>query len=204
MKTKLITSLLALATVVAATAAPLSFDFQDPKGVNAARFSLDAPLEAISGTGNGISGTVSFDPTNPGALTGEITLTTASLTVPNGTMNEHLHGENWLDVATYPEITFQATSVSDVTTTGATTQATVTGELTIKGVTQTVTAPVSLTYLPGKLADRTGGAMQGDLLVLRTKFSIDRSTFNIMPGQATDKVAETIDLSLALAGHYAK
>ncbi len=204
MKTNLLTSLLALATVAAATAAPLSFDFKDPKGVNAARFSLDAPLEAISGTGNGISGTVSFDPANPSALTGALTLTTASLTVPNGTMNEHLHGENWLDVATYPEITFKAVSVSDVTTTGDSTQATVTGELTIKGVTKTISAPVSLTYLPGKLADRTAGAMQGDLLVLRTKFSINRSEFNIMAGQVTDKVAETIDLSLALAGHYAK
>ena len=45
--------------------------------------------------------------------------------------------------------------------------------------------------------------MQGDLLVLRTSFTINRSAFNIMAGQATDKVAEDIELSLALAGHHA-
>ena len=201
MKTSLLlTSLLTLAT--AASAATQSFDFKDPKGVNATRFTLDAPHEAISGTGNGISGTVDFDPAAPGQFTGTLTLTTASLTVPNGTMNEHLHSANWLDVATYPEITFTTTSVDQVTTDGATTKAQVTGELTVKGVTKIITTPVTLTYLPGKLADRTNGQMQGDLLVLRTSSTINRSAFNIMAGQATDKVAEDIELSLALAGHH--
>ena len=203
MKTSLIlASLLTLAT--ASSAATQSFDFKDPKGVNSARFTLDAPLEAISGTGNGISGSVDFDPANPSTIAGTITLTTASLTVPNTTMNEHLHSANWLDVATYPEITFTATSVDQLTTSGDTTTAQVTGELTVKGVTKTITTPVTFTYLPGKLADRTNGQMQGDLLVLRTTFTINRSVFNIMAGQATDKVAEDIQLSLALAGHHAK
>ena len=35
-----------------ALAAPQSFDFNDPKGVNNIQFSLDAPLEAITGTAN--------------------------------------------------------------------------------------------------------------------------------------------------------
>ena len=46
----------------AAIAGPLSFDFTDPKGVNNAVFKLDAPLEAINGSANGIGGTVQFDP----------------------------------------------------------------------------------------------------------------------------------------------
>lgn len=130
MKTVLSTLLFATA-VTTASAAPATYDFQDPKGVNTARFTLDAPLEAIAGTGNGITGTVTFDPAKPAALAG------------------------------------------------------------------------SLTYLPGKLADRTGGQLQGDLIVLRAAFSIKRSDFGLMPGQMADKVAETIELSLALAGHHA-
>lgn len=204
MKTSLFnTSLLALATAAAAFAAPKAFDFQDPKGVNAARFNLDAPLEAIAGTGNGISGTVHYDPTNPGsALDGELILSTASLTVPNSTMQDHLHSDQWLDVAAHPEIRFAADSISKVETNGNNTTAHVTGNLTVKGTTKSITIPVDLTYLPGKLADRTGGQMQGDLLVLRSKFSINRSDFGIKPGQMTDKVAEEIELSFALAGHH--
>lgn len=190
--------------VAALSAAPQAFDFKDPKGVNTVRFSLDAPLEAIAGSGNGISGTVEYDSLAPAQFSGRIVLSTASLTVPNGTMKEHLHSGDWLDVATYPEITFVTRRVEQLTTEGATTKAQVTGELTVKGITRSVTVPVSLTSLPGKLGDRTGGQMQGDLLVLRTQFSINRSEFGIMPGQVTDKVSETIELSLALAGHHVK
>ena len=60
MKLTHIIPLLSLATAV--YAAPQSFDFKDPKGVNNAVFKLDAPLESINGSANGITGTVSFDP----------------------------------------------------------------------------------------------------------------------------------------------
>ena len=46
--TKHFITLLTLTTLAsAAWAAPQSFDFKDPKGVNNAVFKLDAPLEAI-------------------------------------------------------------------------------------------------------------------------------------------------------------
>ncbi len=205
---KLVTQLLASAALLSsavAFAAPLSFDFKDPKGVNNVLFNLDAPLEAISGTGTGIAGTVSFDPANPAATTGRITLATSSLTVGNPMMKDHLQGKMWLDVATHPEISFEATALSNVKTVGDKTTATVTGKLTIKGVTKELSAPVSLTYLPGKLGARMGKAdLKGDLLVLRTQFSVNRSEFGIMPGKNTEKVSETIDLTLNLAGAAAQ
>ena len=42
--------------------------------------------------------------------------------------------------------------------------------------------------------------MNGDLLVIRSTFSIKRSDFGIMPGQMEEKVSETIELTLSIAG----
>ncbi len=81
MKTKL--TVLALVAVAGiALAAPQTFDFKDPKGINNAGFKLDAPLESINGSASGVYGTVTFDPGNPDATKGKITVATASLIVP--------------------------------------------------------------------------------------------------------------------------
>lgn len=192
--------LLALATCTAAVAAPLSFDFKDPKGVNNATFKLDAPLEAISGSANGITGTVTFDPATPAATQGKIVIATASLHVPNPTMKEHLHGNQWLNSAVNKEITFEAKTLANVKTEGDNTTADVTGTLTLNGVTKDVTVPVKFTYLKDKLAARTNGAMKGDLLVLRATFAIKRSDYAINPKAPQDKVSDTIDLTLSIAG----
>lgn len=189
------------ATALAAHAAPASFDFKDPKGVNNVQFKLDAPLESITGTATGISGTVVFDPAQPGATKGRIVLDAASLTVGNPLMGEHLRSDQWLDVAQYPAITFEAASLGNVRQQGAQVLAEVAGKLTVKGVTRAITVPVTFTHLPDKLGARAGDPkVKGDLLVLRTAFAINRSDFGIKAGEMTDKVAETIHLSLSIAG----
>lgn len=205
MKTSVTSSLrlaasLGLATL-AAHAAPQSFDFKDPKGVNNVQFKLDAPLESITGTATGISGTISFDPARPGSATGRIVLSAASLAVGNPVMGEHLRSDQWLDVAKYPEIVFEASALENVRTQGAQTMADVRGTLTVKGVTKPVTVPVAFTYLADKLGARVNDPkVKGDLLVVRTTFQINRSDFNLKPGELTDKVAESIALSLSIAG----
>jgi polyisoprenoid-binding protein YceI len=186
-------------TTAAAYAAPETFDFKDPKNVNNAVFKLDAPLESVNGSANGISGTVSFDPENPGATTGKIVIASESLTVANPMQKEHLHSANWLDVAKYPEISFEAKTLANVNTTGDTTTADVTGTFTLHGVSKEITAPVKFTYLKGRLGDRVPH-MTGDLLVIRANFSINREDFNIQKGNFEDKVANEIDLTLAIAG----
>jgi len=189
------------ATALASQAASQSFDFKDPKGVNNVQFKLDAPLESITGTATGISGNVSFDATNPGAISGRIVLDTASLTVGNPVMGDHLKSANWLDVAKYPAITFEAASIANVRTQGAQVLADVSGKLTVKGVTKDVTVPVTFTYLADKLGARLGDEkVKGDLLVLRATFAINRNEYDIQPGQYADKVSDTINLSLSIAG----
>lgn len=190
-------------TTAAAYAAPETFDFKDPKNINNAVFKLDAPLESVNGSANGITGTISFDPENPGATTGKIVIASESLTVANPLQKEHLHGPNWLDVAKYPEISFEAKSLANVKTDGSTTTADVTGTFSLHGVSEDITVPVKFTYLADKLSARVP-SLKGDLLVIRANFSINREDFNIEKGQYEDKVANEIDLNLSIAGAAVK
>ena len=183
----------------AVLAAPETFDFKDPKGVNNASFHLDATLETVNGTASGVSGTVMFDPENPGATTGKIVIATSTMTLPNPMQRGHMLSDKWLDAAKNPEITFEAKSLSNVKTDGDVTSADVAGVFSLKGVSKDMTVPVKLTYLKDKLSQRLPGA-NGDLLVLRANFKIKRSDFNINPGQMEDKVAEEIEITLAIAG----
>jgi polyisoprenoid-binding protein YceI len=182
----------------AAWAAPQTFDFKDPKGVNNAVFKTDAILESINGAANGVSGTVTFDPQNPGATKGKIVVETKSLTVPNKMMNGHLLSPMWMDAEKYPDITFEVKELKNVKTTGDTTTADATGAFTMHGETKQITVPVKLTYLPGKLGQRVPN-MKGDLLVVRTNFELKRTDFKINPGM-TDKVSDEVNLSLSIAG----
>jgi polyisoprenoid-binding protein YceI len=184
---------------LAVLAAPQTFDFKDPKGVNNVIFKTDAPLESINGTATGVSGTVMFDPADPGSLKGKIVVAASSLRVPNNMMQGHLQSDKWLDVAKYPDITFETSSVDNVKTTGNQTTADVTGTMTIHGVSNKLTVPVKLTYLKDKLHDRFPN-LQGDLLVLRATFTVKRSDYAINKGQLEEKVSNDIELTLALAG----
>lgn len=199
MKKQFITILASVALTVAAIAAPQSFDFKDPKGVNNAIFKTDAVLESINGSANGISGTVTFDPEKPVDTKGKIIIAASSLTVANSMMKGHMQGAQWLDVAKHPEITFEAKELKNVKTSGDTTAADAIGTFTLKGVSKEMTVPVKLTYLKDKLGQRVPN-QKGDLLVIRANFNIKRSDFNIMPGQSEDKVSNEIELTLSIAG----
>lgn len=191
-------TLVTLALAAPAFAAPIPFDFKDPKGVNNVVFKTDAPLESINGTASGVSGTVSFDPANPAATKGKIVVAAKSLHVANATMKEHMLGENWMNVEKYPDMTFELESLKNVKTDGNVTTADAAGKMTVKGVTKEISAPVKLTYLKDKLKARSG--KDGDLLVVRSNFSIKRSDYGINSSKAEDKVSNEIELSLSVAG----
>ena len=199
MKNKLFCALILIFLGATAPAAPLEFDFKDPKGVNNVVFKTDAPLESINGVATGISGKVTFQPDNPGAVKGKIVVAANTLHLGNQMQKEHMHGDKWLDVAKYPEITFEVESAKNVKTQANVTTADVTGKVGLHGVTKAITVPVQMTFLKDKLKAR-GGNKDGDLLVIRASFKIKRSDFGINPGQGEDKVSDDIELNLSLAG----
>ncbi|MDB6070580.1 MAG: hypothetical protein JWL81_1751 [Verrucomicrobiales bacterium] len=184
----------------AAAAAEQTFDFKDPKGVNHASFKLDAPLEAISGNASGVSGKLTIDTEKPEATKGSIVIDAKSLNVENAMMKEHMQGPDWLDVAKNPTITFTVTGLSDYKKDGDTATANVKGKFSLKGVEKEISVPAKVTLLKGKLGARTGGKMEGDLLVIRSEFTIKRSEYGVNPKAPTDKVSEEVVISLAIAG----
>lgn len=201
MNKSILTGLLSLTVATAGFSAPQSYDFKDPKGVNAIQFHLDSLLEPISGTANGVTGTVTFDAAKPEATTGKITVTSSSLVVSNATMTEHLHGKGWLDSAANPEIVFELTSLSNVKNTGTAVSATANGKFTLKGVTKDISVPVTITHLAGKYGARLNKPdLKGDLLVVRGEFLIKRGDYGLQPGKNEERVNPEIKLSLAIVG----
>lgn len=204
--------LLTRASVLAATVVLLApalvsaevreFDFKDPKGVNSIAFVLESVLEPIMGIAQGLSGKVSFDPADPKSMTGTILLDAAGVNCAHNGMTEVLHNEEWIDVKTYPAITFAFKEVKEVSSPDKNVfEMLVVGELTLKGVTKSVTVPVRATYLPGRLGQRLRGK-NGDLLVLRSTFSVMRKDFNIKPDMGNEVVAEEIELRVSIVGSH--
>ena len=176
----------------------MKFDFKDPKKVNNVVFLMDAPLESISGTAVGISGSVSFDPAKPASTTGKIVLATSSMHVDNPVMKKHMLDEGWMNVSKFPTIEFVAGEMTNIKTSGTNITGTIAGKLTVKGVTKKVSVPVRLTYLKGMLIKRN--RVPGDLLVLRSDFTIKRSDYGINAGNNEEKVSDEIELKLRVAG----
>ena len=188
----------------AVSAAPTEFDFDDPKKVNSISFTLDSLLEPIVGIASGITGKLSFDPTSPTSTTGGISAEAKNLQFANKGMQDTLHGADWLDVNKNPKIEFKFKKVIAAKPAGeGVTEMTVVGDMTCHGVTKEVTVPVKATHLPGKLSER-GGKAEGDLLVLRSNFTIKRTDFGLKPDMSDKVVAEAIQVQVAIVGSSPK
>jgi polyisoprenoid-binding protein YceI len=191
---------LGLLAARSARAAGTEFDFKDPKGVNSISFTLDSLVEPFTGVASGISGKVTFDPADPKATKGTITVETKSLHLENKGMQDTLQGPDWLDVQKNPTIEFAIKRVTDSKPAGDNVfELTVVGDMTCHGVTKELTVPVKATYLAGKLNERMS-KMTGDLLILRSSFSIKRTDFGIKPDMTDKVVAEEIQVRVAIAG----
>ncbi len=179
----------------------VEFDFADMKGVNGVSFFADSALEPIVGFGGGVAGKVKWNPADPKAVSGEITMPTTALRTPNKGMDDAMHGADWLNAEKHPTIAVKIKSIKDAKPgANGVMDLTAVVDLSLAGTTKEMTIPIAATYMPGRLADRTGGRVKGDLLVLRTNFSLNRSDFGIKAGQATEVVAETIEIRAAIAG----
>lgn len=181
-----------------------TYDFNDPKGVNAISIVLNSTLEPMVGFATGVKGQVTVDHLKRKVINGRISVPTDSVTMSNGTMTKVLHSKDWLDAKKYPEITFKFTKmISIVKMTDEVYNITVMGDLTIKGITKEIKAPVLISFHPGKYKMRNSKG-EGDLASIKTAFQINRSDFKIKPDTPTSIVAEIIELNMNIMGSSKK
>src|SRR5205085_10204967 len=92
----------------------------------------------VRGEFSGVTGSVVYDPQNPGNTRIEATIDAATINTRDEQRDQHLKSAEFLDVANFPKITFVSKKITPKG--GGEWQAT--GDLTIRGITKEVTLQV--------------------------------------------------------------
>lgn len=169
-------------------------------GANQFTWNSDAPLEKITGTAEGVSGTITLDPKNLATLRGTISAQVATMKSGNSIRDGHLKGADWLNAAKYPAITFTIASVSGVKVAGNVATGNAIGTFTMHGVGKQISIPFKLTYVDE--SDKTRERAPGDLVMISAEFSVSLKDFNVAGsrGIVGNKVGETIQVKAQLYG----
>lgn len=195
---------LILFTVSTGSARNTTYDFNDPKGVNAISIMLNSMLEPNVGFATGITGSVTVDQVNRKIVSGMLSIPAKGVRMSNKTMTKVLHSKDWLNVKKYPDITFRFTEMISIARMSEEAyEVTVLGDFTLKGITRQIKAPVTISFYPGKYKARNSKG-DGDLAALKTRFQINRSDFKIHPETPATIVAEIIELNMNIIGSYKK
>jgi polyisoprenoid-binding protein YceI len=179
-----------------------TFNFEDQYGRNQASFFSTTPLEDITGLTNDVKGKVTFNVSDINTLKGSISISVATIKTGIDLRDEHLRSDNWLDAATYPEVTFVIKKVSDVNISADNKlEAKVTGDFSAHGVTKEIVADVTMTYLDA--SEQTKQRAPGDLLGVQAKFNIVLSDYDVENMVVGQKVADDIEINVNIVGSNA-
>ncbi|MBM4170404.1 MAG: YceI family protein [Ignavibacteria bacterium] len=177
-----------------------TFNFEDKNGRNQMTFFSATPLEDITGTASGITGSVTFDVANlVKTLKGTITVSVASMKSGIDLRDQHIRGANWLNAEKFPNITFDIKEVLDVKQTADNKlEFKVKGDYTMHGVSKEVVASAEASYLDE--SEQTKKRAPGDLFGVRAKFYVKLSDYGINNQLIGNKVAENIEVSVNIVG----
>ena len=96
---------------------------------------LHMMIAHVRGQFNNITGTVYFDPQNIAGSSVELTIGASSIVTGIQKRDDHLRSPDFLDVVSYPDISFKSLRIGSVEGN----HAIVTGDLTLHGVTRQIT-----------------------------------------------------------------
>lgn len=139
----------------------------------------------LHGQFNDFSGEFSYDAENPAASKASVVINTASLDTNHAKRDEHLRGDEFLDVKKYPQIKFTSTSFSPEGDNAGTLH----GDLTLHGVTKPVAIKVTKI---GEGDDPWGGyraGFSGYVAINRSDFGVDKNL-----GPASEKIEITLSV----------
>lgn len=196
---------LALSVILSLTnPGPMLFDFKDPKSISAVSLTLDSPLEPIVGYAKGIAGTMLFDPAHPEKASGKVTVDVSSVQFANDgytatAQGYALNGKKWPQLSLALHRVVSGKKVSENRYSGI-----VIADFTCRGITVPKRLEVTADYFPGRAEERTNGQHKGDLIVIRTHFSVSRKEHGISEGIPDSMVGDSVEVGVAVVGtHYA-
>jgi polyisoprenoid-binding protein YceI len=126
-----------------------------------------AMVAKVRGQFNEFAGSLTLDGTNPAASSAQLTVETASIDTRNPDRDAHLKSADFLDVESFPTLTFTSTSIS-----GTGESFVVTGDINIHGVTKSVDVKFELL---GVSTDPWGGVrigFEGSTEIARKDFGL--------------------------------
>ena len=127
-----------------------------------------AMITKVRGSFNDFTGTVTVPESGISGAEAKVTLNASSIDTRNADRDGHLKSNDFFDMETYPEITFNSTKIAPNGDGGVD----VTGDLTIKGTTKSVTVP--FTY-EGTATDPFGNqraGFEGSTVIQRSDFGL--------------------------------
>lgn len=127
-----------------------------------------AMVTKVRGSFDEFTGTLTLDGAAPEKSSAQVTIQVTSIDTRNADRDNHLRTNDFLDAATYPQITFTSTGARQA----GPTDFELTGNLTVKDVTQEVTIPFSY---EGSATDPFGNQRVG----FEGSVSINRKDFGV-------------------------
>jgi len=143
----------------------------DPAHTRIGFVARHAMVTKVRGSFNDFEGSAVVDGDNPEKSSAKVVIKSASVDTRNEQRDGHLRTNDFLDPATYPEITFVTTAVRAVDADNYE----VTGDLTIKGVTKSITIPFAFEGAAKDPFGNTRIGFEGSVTINRGDFGI---TFN--------------------------
>ena len=152
-------------------------------------------LESITTTTNDVKGELKWD-REAKTGSGKVTVPVSSLSTGIKTRDEHLQGEQWLNAAKNPTITFETTSVKHKDGD----QYDVTGNFTMNGVTKPVTTVATLKYIAQSPDLEKAHMPKGNLVRVFADFTVKLSDFNVKAPAIPANVSDELKINIKLLG----